>query len=204
MRRAGSEGAHALSSDTVKYGGDISIGEGMDLNGKRILITGGATGIGRSTATRCAAEGARVVVADINPAEGEQRVEGIRSAGGEAWYVKVDVSTESDVAAMAADADRLMGGIDAMVSAAGIAQDSLVPIDELPTENWERTIAVNLRGSYLTAKHLVPAIRKAGGGVIVMIASGCGCFRGIQHGGIWLFQGWCKWPGNDPRPSPGA
>lgn len=84
MRRAGSEGAHALSPDTVKYGGAISIGEAMDLNGKRILITGGATGIGRPTATRCAAEGARVVVPDINPAEGEQCVEGIRSAGGEA------------------------------------------------------------------------------------------------------------------------
>lgn len=63
-----------------------------------------------------------MVVADINPAEGEQCVEGIRSAGGEAWYVKVDVSTESDVAAMADDADRLMGGIDATVSAAGIAR----------------------------------------------------------------------------------
>ena len=146
----------------------------MDINGKRILITGGATGIGRATAKRCAAEGAKVVVADINPAEGEQCVEGIRSAGGEAWYVRVDVSTEPDVEAMAVDAERLMGGIDGLVSAAGIAQDSLVPVDELPTENWERTIAVTLRGSYLTAKHVVPAIRKAGGGVIVMIASGAG------------------------------
>jgi NAD(P)-dependent dehydrogenase (short-subunit alcohol dehydrogenase family) len=146
----------------------------MDLNGKRILITGGATGIGRATAKRCSAEGAKVVVADINPVEGEQCVEGLRSAGGEAWYVKVDVSTESDVEAMAANAERLMGGIDGMVSAAGIAKDSLVPIDELTTENWERTIAVNLSGSYLAAKHVVPVIRKAGGGVIVMIASGAG------------------------------
>ncbi len=146
----------------------------MDLSDRRIVITGGATGIGRATAMRCAAEGAKVVVADINPAEGEQCVECIRSAGGEAWYVRVDVSTESDVKAMVADAERLMCGIDGMVSAAGIAQDSLVPIDELPTENWERTIAVNLRGSFLSAKHVVPAIRKVGGGVIVMIASGAG------------------------------
>ena len=121
----------------------------MDLSDRRIVITGGATGIGRATAMRCAAEGAKVVVADINPAEGEQCVECIRSAGGEAWYVRVDVSTESDVKAMVADAERLMCGIDGMVSAAGIAQDSLVPIDELPTENRERTIAVNLRGSFL-------------------------------------------------------
>ena len=78
----------------------------MDLSDRRIVITGGATGIGRATAMRCAAEGAKVVVADINPAEGEQCVEGIRSAGGEAWYVRVDVTTESDVEAMAAAADQ--------------------------------------------------------------------------------------------------
>jgi NAD(P)-dependent dehydrogenase (short-subunit alcohol dehydrogenase family) len=146
----------------------------MDLNSRRIVITGGATGIGRSTAIRCATEGARVVVADINPVEGERCVAEIRDAGGEAWYVKTDVSSESDVESMAAEAERLMGGVDGLVSAAGIARDSLVPIDELPTENWDKTIEVNLRGSYLTAKHVVPALRRAGGGVIVMIASGAG------------------------------
>ena len=67
------------------------------VEGKVALVTGASSGIGRATAMRCAAEGAKVVVAAINPAEGEQCVECIRSAGGEAWYVRVDVSTESDV-----------------------------------------------------------------------------------------------------------
>ena len=146
----------------------------MDLNNRKILITGGGSGIGHAAAVRCAGDGAKVVVADISQIDGELSVERIRAMGGEAWYVRADVSSEMDVESMAAEAESLMGGIDGLVSAAGIARDSLVPIDELLTENWDQAIDVNLRGSYLTVKHVVSAIRRAGGGVIVMIASRAG------------------------------
>jgi NAD(P)-dependent dehydrogenase (short-subunit alcohol dehydrogenase family) len=146
----------------------------MDLDGKRVVITGGATGIGRATAMYCAGKGARVVVADVSRRDAEDCVAQIRSAGGEGWFLHADVSSEPEVESMMAEAERLMGGIDALVTAAGIARDTLVPVDELPTEGWDITIEVNLRGTFLSAKHAVPALRRAGGGVIVLIASGAG------------------------------
>ena len=146
----------------------------MNLDGKKIVITGGATGIGRATAVHCASEGARVVVADVNRRDAEDCVAQIRSGGGEAWFLQADVSSESEVQSLMAEAERLLGGIDVLVTAAGIARDALVPVDELLTEGWDRTISVNLKGAFLSAKHAVPALRRAGGGVIVLIASGAG------------------------------
>ena len=142
--------------------------------GKKLVITGGATGIGRATALHCAGEGATLVLADVKERDAEDCAASIRDAGGAAWFVKADVSCEADVASLMAEADRLMGGINALVTAAGIARDALVPVDELSSEGWDRTIEVNLRGSFLCAKYAVPAIRRAGGGAIVMIASGAG------------------------------
>ena len=146
----------------------------MDLDGKRIVITGGATGIGRATAVHCAAEGARVVVADVNRPDAEDCVAQVRRDGGKGWFVQADVSSESEIESLMAEAERLLGGIDVLVTAAGIARDALVPVDELLADGWDRTISVNLRGAFLSAKYAVPALRRAGGGVIVLIASGAG------------------------------
>ena len=146
----------------------------MNLEGRRVVITGGATGIGRATAMHCAGAGARVVVGDVNEADGADCVSRISSAGGEAWFVRTDVSVESEVSALMDEAVRLMGGIDSLVTAAGIARDSMVPVEDVPEQVWDDTIDVNLKGSFLAAKHAVPAMRSAGRGVIVMIASGAG------------------------------
>ena len=146
----------------------------MNLEGRRIVVTGGATGIGRATAMHCAAMGARVVVADVNEDDGADCVAQITSAGGEAWFVRTDVSVESEVQRFMEEAARLMGGIDGLVTAAGIARDSMVPVEDVAEQVWDDTIDINLKGSFLAAKHAVPAIRSAGGGVVVMISSGAG------------------------------
>ncbi len=146
----------------------------MNLEGRRVVVTGGATGIGRATAMHCAGMGARVVVADVNEADGNDCVSRITSAGGEAWFVGTNVSVESEVSGLMDEAVRLMGGIDGLVTAAGIARDSMVPVEDVAEQVWDDTIDINLKGSFLAAKHAVPAIRSTGHGVIVMIASGAG------------------------------
>ena len=150
----------------------------MNLDGRRVVVTGGATGIGRATAMHCASMGASVVVADVNEADGADCVARICEMGGEAWFVRTDVSVESEVRGLMAEAVRRMGGVDGLVTAAGIARDSMVPVEDVPEQVWDDTIDVNLKGSFLAAKHAVPAIRLAGGGVIVMIASGAGVTGG--------------------------
>lgn len=146
----------------------------MSLEGRRVVVTGGATGIGRATAVHCAGLGARVVIADVNEADAADCVAQIAAAGGEAWFVRTDVSVESEVRGLMDEATRLMGGIDGLVTAAGIARDSMVPVEDVAEQVWDDTIDVNLKGSFLAAKYAVPEIRSAGGGVIVMIASGAG------------------------------
>ncbi len=146
----------------------------MNLEGRRVVVTGGATGIGRATAFHCARLGARVVVADVNDADGADGVAQITSAGGEAWFVCADVSVEAEVRGLMEEAVRLMGGVDGLVTAAGIARDSMVPVEDVAEQVWDDTIDINLKGSFLAAKHAVPVIRAADGGVIVMISSGAG------------------------------
>lgn len=146
----------------------------MNLEGRRVVVTGGATGIGRATAMHCAAMGARVVVADVNETDGASCPAQIAAAGGQAWFVRTDVSDEAEVRGLMEQAARLMGGIDGLVTAAGIARDSMVPVEDVAEQVWDDTIDINLKGSFLAAKYAVPEIRSTGGGVIVMIASGAG------------------------------
>lgn len=146
----------------------------MDLDGKKILITGGSTGIGRATALQCAAGGALVTVADVNQRDGEDCVRLIRENGGHAWFVSGDVSSESDVRFLVTDAEGKMEGVNVLVTAAGIARDAQILVDELTTENWDQVINVNLKGSFLSAKYVVPAMRRMQGGVIVLVASRAG------------------------------
>ena len=170
----------------------------MQLEDKRIVVTGGATGIGRATAIACAGDGAQVVVADVNGSAAEETVTEIRSGGGEGWFVRTDVSREAEVASLMAAAEEYMGGLNALVTAAGIARDSLVPVDEVLSRDWDETITVNLSGSFLAAKYAVPAMRRAGQGVIVMIASGAGVRGGSSIVAYGASKGGGQWTGHDP------
>jgi NAD(P)-dependent dehydrogenase (short-subunit alcohol dehydrogenase family) len=141
------------------------------LEGRVGIVTGAASGIGAATARLAAHEGARVIVADVQPEAGEGVVEGIRAAGGEARFVRTDVTDAQQVEAMVAAAVEGFGGLHfASNNAAGGAGafSALVDTDD---RTWENTLAVCLKGVFLCMKAEVPAMLAGGGGSIVNISS---------------------------------
>jgi len=140
------------------------------LQGKVAFITGGASGIGAGTARRFAQEGARVVLADVQDQEGEGVADEIRAAGGEALYLNCDVSDTDSVKQAVEAAVREFGQLDIVFANAGI-NGVWAPIDELRPDEWDQTLAINLRGTYLTIHHAVPHLKRAGGGSILITSS---------------------------------
>ncbi len=140
------------------------------LAGRVAIVTGAASGIGRASAERFAAEGAAVVVADVD-AGGEEVAAGIRRAGGRATFVRCDVGEERDVVVLVAVAVREFGKLDVMFNNAGIGCSSA--FDRLEPETWDRVQRINLRGVYLGCRHALPALR-ATRGVILNTASQSG------------------------------
>jgi NAD(P)-dependent dehydrogenase (short-subunit alcohol dehydrogenase family) len=147
----------------------------MRLAGKVALVTGGASGMGRSEATIFAREGARVVVADVLEAEGKEVAKAIGDA---ARFVRLDVTSEAEWAAAIAFAEREFGKLDTLVNNAGIS--GTYQPDLTSTEAWDRVMDINAKGVFLGMKHAAPALKRAGGGAIVNISSISG-FAG-QHG----------------------
>ncbi|HEY8695818.1 MAG TPA: 3-oxoacyl-ACP reductase family protein [Chloroflexota bacterium] len=140
----------------------------MKLEGKVAIVTGGARGIGRQYCRGLAAEGARIVVADILEDQGK---EAATEVGGLA--VKVDISNEASVQAMVARALELTDRIDILVNNAAIVDVfPRKPFDTISVEEWDRVMAVNLRGTWLCCKALAPVFRRQGSGAIVNISSG--------------------------------
>ncbi len=144
------------------------------LSGKVAIITGGARGIGGATAIQFAADGARVVIADIREVDATETLATIHAHGGEAVFVQTDVTDEEACANLAEHAVAAFGHVDCLVTCAGILQGAFVPLDDFPLETFERVQDVNVRGSFLTVKHCAPKIALTGGGVILCIASGAG------------------------------
>jgi len=147
-----------------------------DIQGKVVIVTGAATGIGRETAIRFAAHGAKVVcVTGHNRAGGESTVQAIRDAGGEASFVQCDVSDEEQVKAMVEKTVELYGRLDCAFNNAGVGPDGVripfYPLTELPVDIWDKTMKVNARGAFLCMKYEIPAMLKNGGGAIVNTAS---------------------------------
>lgn len=140
----------------------------MRFEGKVAIVTGGAGSIGRATVQRLAQEGARVLIADLSP-QGEQVTAALAAQGFELSYRHVDVSDDAQVAAMVQDAVQRFGRLDVMVANAGIA--GIGTADSVDLASWERVIAVNLKSIMLCTRHSVPAMRAAGGGAIVNVAS---------------------------------
>jgi len=140
------------------------------LDGKVAIITGGASGMGRATALLFAAEGANVVVADLNESGGEEVANLASKGGARSVFQRTDVSAEADIAALVARAVDEFGRLDVMFNNAGIG-GAVGPLERISVEDWDRTQAVCLRGVFLGIKHAVGPMRAGGGGAIISTAS---------------------------------
>jgi len=137
------------------------------LDGRVAVITGAGGGLGRAFSLAFAAAGACVVAADLDLAAAEATAAAVEAAGGEAAAVAVDVADEASTRAMAADAVEAFGGIGALVNNAAVyAGLERAPFDEIDVADWDRVMAVNLRGPWLCARACAPALREHGGAIV--------------------------------------
>lgn len=142
------------------------------LDGKVALISGGARGQGATEAKLFVREGAKVVFGDILDEEGRKVEAEIQTLGGEAVYVHLDVTSEADWRAAVETAVRRFGKLNVLVNNAGIIIRK--GIEDTTVEDWDRTMAVNVKGVFLGTKYAIPAMRRAGGGSIINISSVAG------------------------------
>ena len=140
------------------------------LNAKVGLVTGGGVGIGRAICLAMAREGAKVIVAEINPETGQETVDLIAQAGGEAVFAQGDVSVESDVAATISTAVEHFGGLDVACNSAALSRGS-GPIHEYSREVFEQTLEMCLTSTWLCMKYEIPVMLERGSGAIVNISS---------------------------------
>lgn len=165
----------------------------MLLEGKSALITGASSGIGEATAKRMAREGASVLVADVNDEGGRRVVDEITAEGGIAAFLYVDVTDADQVDAMVADAVSQWGRLDLAVNNAGLAEQP-GPMHELGIEAWNKTISIDLTGTFLCMRAELNQFVAQGGGVIVNTASGAGlkatphltAYSAAKHGVVGL------------------
>lgn len=146
----------------------------VDLSGKRIIITGAATGIGRATTLRVSAAGAKVAAFDVNDPDGAATIGEVNETGGDARYWHVDVRDEIAVSGAVAAADTWLGGVDILIHVAGVLQGAAIELDEFPEEIWDTVLDINLRGSFTICKYVTGVMKKQGKGVIILTASGAG------------------------------
>lgn len=148
------------------------------LTGKRVLITGGASGIGQATALLLAREGAAVAVADLDETGGQAVVQTIVNEGGQAIFVHCDVTQAADCQCAVQRTVDELGGLDILFNNAGIIRRATV-IDTTE-EEWDRVMAVNVKAIFLLSKYAIPIMEQAGGGAIVNTASGWGLVGGAR------------------------
>ncbi|WP_194774581.1 SDR family NAD(P)-dependent oxidoreductase [Pararhodonellum marinum] len=140
------------------------------LENKVAIITGGASGIGKAIALLYAAEGAKIVVSDIDEKGSNETVDDIKSKGGEAIFVKADTSKSADCKNVVEQAVEQFGALHIAVNNAGIA-GPMGLIGDYPIEGWDKTIAINLSGVFYGMRYQIPAMMESGGGSIVNVAS---------------------------------
>ncbi|HTG48118.1 MAG TPA: glucose 1-dehydrogenase [Actinomycetota bacterium] len=143
----------------------------MRLDGKVALITGGGSGMGRVASELFAAEGAKVVLTDVNDVAGAATASGIRDAGGEARFVHADVSLEADAEAMVRSAVQTFGGLDVLYNNAGVMLPDDGSVHTTGEDIWDLTLAINVKGVAFGCKYGIPAMVERGGGAIVNVAS---------------------------------
>ncbi len=149
----------------------------MRLSNKVIIVTGGAKGIGRAYCLGAAGEGARVVVADV--ADSTPTVKEVEARGAQALGVECDVSREVDTQRLATETLARFGRVDVLMNNAAVYGTlERRPLLEIPVDEWDRVMAVNLRGLFLCARAVVPAMKAQGGGAIINISSST-FFKGV-------------------------
>lgn len=141
----------------------------MQLQGRAVLVTGAAAGIGRATAAAFAAEGARVVLADVDEVRGEEAATAIAADGGIAVFERLDVTDEADVERVVASTVERHGGIDVLVNNAGVVADARLV--KMTLEQWQRVIDVNLKGVFLCGQAAARAMIERGRGGVILNAS---------------------------------
>jgi NAD(P)-dependent dehydrogenase (short-subunit alcohol dehydrogenase family) len=151
----------------------------MLLEGKRIILTGGSTGIGRATALRAAREGAKIAFFDVNDADAETALKEIEAAGVEGRYWHVDIVNSDEVSSAVDEAvDWLGGKVDVLINIAGVLQGANVRIDEFPEDMWDFVLDINLKGTFLVVKHVSSHMIAAEDGAIIITSSGAGVTGG--------------------------
>lgn len=163
-----------------------------EFEGKVALVTGGASGIGRATAVKFAIEGASVVVADVDQRGGQETVRMVKECGSEGIFVRADVSVESDVIALVETTIATYGKLDYAVNNAGIEGKS-APTAKLASDDFDRTIAINLRGVWLCMKYELPHLLETRGAIVNMASiagivgfAGNAAYVASKHGVIGL------------------
>ncbi len=141
----------------------------MDFTGKVALISGGGSGIGRSSCELFAERGGAVMVVDINETAAQATAEGIRKAGGRAAACRCDVTVWDQVQATVERTRRELGRLDVLINCAGILR--IRPIEQTTEAEWAEVLRINLTGAFLLTKAVMPVLRQEGGGSIVHIAS---------------------------------
>ena len=149
-----------------------SLVQGSRLKGKVALITGGAQGLGAAMAKRFAGEGAAIFIADLNAEAGEAAAAELKAGGASVFFVSLDVTSEDSWKAAIAAALKECGKLDILVNNAGI--NIREPIEEMKTESLDAMMSVNIKGPFLGCKHIIPVMRKNGGGSIINMSSVCG------------------------------
>ena len=142
----------------------------MELKGKTAIVTGSARGIGEGIARVFAREGANVVINSRKASDCEATVKSILAAGGKAIAVGADISKKADVTAMVAETVKQFGGVDILVNNAGIEGPPCL-LKDLPEEQWDRVLGVNLKGMFLCCQAVIPAMNARGQGRIINIGS---------------------------------
>jgi len=142
----------------------------MRLRDKVSIITGAGSGIGKETALLFAREGSRIVIAELEEEGGGAVERQILKEGGSALFVRTDITRSEEVSAMVERALKAFGRIDVLVNNAGI-NPSRTPLHQTREEDWDRTLAVNLKGAFLCSKYVLPVMMRQGGGCIIHVAS---------------------------------
>jgi NAD(P)-dependent dehydrogenase (short-subunit alcohol dehydrogenase family) len=141
----------------------------VKLSERVAIVTGAASGIGRASAIAFARQGARVVVADANDPGGEETAATIRAEGHEAFFVHTDVTRETEIASMVREAIARWDRIDILFNNAGVVL--VRAVEEMTEEEWDRVMAINVKGAFLATKHVVPHMRRLGKGAILNTGS---------------------------------